>query len=95
MVAAPTEQVAPVEPLTVPKSAPGPPSLDQYEHGYDAATGRVWRKAILGPKARGPVEWSFLPSRDVKKQSTDPVECCFSDGMAVIVPHLLQEPRLS
>ena len=34
----------------------------EYEYGFDRSHGKAWRMRILGPKKRGPTEWSYPPS---------------------------------
>lgn len=52
----------------------------EYEYGFDREHGKAWRMAILGPKKRGPVEWSAPPELDLSKGPFAPVVFVFADG---------------
>ncbi|CAE7719933.1 unnamed protein product [Symbiodinium sp. CCMP2592] len=80
------------EPNQLKQSEPGSESKPQYETGWDAGSGRAWRKAITKGRP-GPVEWSKDPEVDASKDPFDPVVCVFSDGMTVDVPHITQDAR--
>ena len=51
----------------------------EYEYGFDRSHGKAWRMRILGPKKRGPTEWSCPPSLDDRGPHAA-VRCSFADG---------------
>ena len=71
-----------------PKLSSGP----EYESGWDAGSGRAWRKALSKGRS-GPVEWSMDPEVDESRDPLDPIVCVFADGMAVEIPHMTQDAR--
>ena len=55
----------------------------------------MWRKEVLGPKRRGPIELSAPPIYDETLDDLDvPAVCAFKDGHEQPVPHLTQASPL-
>lgn len=54
----------------------------------------MWRKQILGPKKRGPIEFSKVPTVDDSADGDAPVVCVFGDGQKAEVSHLTMDPLL-
>ncbi|CAK9002056.1 unnamed protein product [Durusdinium trenchii] len=92
--------VVPPEQLASPRpKVPAEPSakeeesqeVHQYEFGWCEESLRMWRKQILGPKKRGPIEFSKVPTVDDSADGDAPVVCVFGDGQKAEVSHLTME----
>ena len=49
----------------------------------------AYRREILGPKQRGPTEFSAMPKFDDKADLDAPAICIFSDGLQHEVSHII------
>ena len=56
------------------------PSTKEFEYGFDREQFRAFRRQILGPKKRAPLEFSLPPSPDPSKKLHDVVTFLFADG---------------
>ena len=88
-----------VEPMPKPNNKPKddkpvavqePPPF-AFEYGWSEEHFCMWRKEILGPTSRGPIQLSAPPIYDDTLEDLDvPALCVFSDGHQEPVPHLTQ-----
>ena len=75
----------------VPAEPAPAPSGTEFEFGWSEERLLAWRKAILGPSDRGPIEFSLKP--DLSNPDLDaPVVCYWSDGASYEVSHLSMDP---
>ena len=72
------EQVG--QPTSKPELTPEIPSTKEFEYGFDSEQFRAFRRQILGPKQRAPLEFSLPPSPDPSKKLRDVVTFLFADG---------------
>ena len=70
-------------PTSAPRTSDGA-NQRTWDQGWDAQRGCAYRREVLGPKARGPLEWSFIPKLDPTLQPLDPVWCYFAEHMTQV-----------
>lgn len=59
-----------------------------WELGWSEENFCAYRREILGPKQRGPTEFSAMPKFDDKADLDAPAICIFSDGLQHEVSHI-------
>lgn len=69
------------------KSDPGKLE-NQYETGWSEEHLCAWRKKIMGPKSRGPIEFSQKPTVDERAEEDSSIVCSFGDGHKIEVAHI-------
>jgi len=69
------------------EKVPPKPSVE-YEVGWSEESFLAWRKPIMGPKKRGPVEMSKPPVHDPNVDQDSPISCIFGDGSTTEISHV-------
>ena len=72
------------------EAAGGAAASVTYDFGWAQDHRCAWRRRVLGPKQRGPLELSLPPVFNPGADGLDPITCVWPDGCTYTVSHICQ-----